>query len=95
LSGEQVAPHTVFLGGSGGRLTPILDSCRSRLTPGGRLVANFVTLEHLAACLAAFEHWGWPRQLATVSAARGDSVGGFTGLRPERTVWIVSAEKPS
>jgi precorrin-6Y C5,15-methyltransferase (decarboxylating) len=40
-------PHAVFVGGSGGRLAAIVGQARARLRPGGRLVVNLVTLEHL------------------------------------------------
>lgn len=42
-------PHAVFIGGSGGRLAPIVELVRRRLAPGGRLVLALVTLEHLQA----------------------------------------------
>jgi precorrin-6Y C5,15-methyltransferase (decarboxylating) len=42
-------PHAVFIGGSGGRLAPIVELVRRRLAPGGRLVIALVTLEHLQA----------------------------------------------
>ncbi len=42
------APHAVFLGGSGGELSAIVELVQQRLLPAGRLVINLVTLEHLA-----------------------------------------------
>ena len=42
-------PHAVFIGGSGGQLEAILDTAKSRLYPGGRLVINLATLENLQA----------------------------------------------
>jgi len=41
------APHAVFIGGSGGRLAAIIELVKTRLHPGGRVVANLVTLENL------------------------------------------------
>ncbi|MFL5802313.1 MAG: precorrin-6y C5,15-methyltransferase (decarboxylating) subunit CbiE [Roseiflexaceae bacterium] len=40
-------PHAVFVGGSGGELAAIIALARQRLRPGGRLVINLATLEHL------------------------------------------------
>jgi precorrin-6Y C5,15-methyltransferase (decarboxylating) len=40
-------PHTVFIGGSGGKLAEIIAVARQRLHSGGRLVINLATLENL------------------------------------------------
>src|SRR5262249_30826936 len=51
LHAETQPPRLVFLGGSGGRLADILTMLADRLADGGRLVASFVTLEHLTLAL--------------------------------------------
>ncbi len=40
-------PDAVFIGGSGGHLAALVELARRRLRPGGRLVINLATLEHL------------------------------------------------
>lgn len=40
-------PHAVFIGGSGGQLAALITFAQQRLHPGGRLVINLATLEHL------------------------------------------------
>ncbi|MEM7343766.1 MAG: precorrin-6y C5,15-methyltransferase (decarboxylating) subunit CbiE [Chloroflexota bacterium] len=40
-------PHAVFVGGSGGHLTEIIEYTQQRLQPQGRLVINLATLENL------------------------------------------------
>ena len=44
---ELPDPDGVFIGGSGGQLTAILSAALKRLRPGGRVVANFILLEHV------------------------------------------------
>lgn len=44
-------PHRVFIGGSGGHLTAILDACSQRLRPQGQIVLALATLEHLHSLL--------------------------------------------
>ena len=95
LLSESAAPHSIFVGGSGGQLAAVLDLCRGRLEPGGRLVANFVTLENLAACLSAVAEWDWRSEVVELSIARSERLGTLTGLRPGRSVWIVCATKPA
>jgi precorrin-6Y C5,15-methyltransferase (decarboxylating) len=87
-------PRQVFVGGSGDRLPAILDLVAERLLPGGRLVANFVTLEHLALALERLRGWGWPFAVTEVHVARSDNLAGLTGLRPQRGVFLVSADRP-
>jgi precorrin-6Y C5,15-methyltransferase (decarboxylating) len=88
-------PRQVFVGGSGDRLAALLDLVVERLLPGGRLVANFVTLEHLALALDRLRGWGWPLGVTEVHVGRSDDLAGLTGLRPQRGVFLVSADRPA
>ncbi|MFC3996558.1 precorrin-6y C5,15-methyltransferase (decarboxylating) subunit CbiE [Nocardiopsis sediminis] len=83
-------PDAVFIGG--GLTEPGLpDACWDALAPGGRVVANAVTLES-EAILAAWHarHGG---DLVRLSVATAAPVGGFTGWRPARPVtqWAAAA----
>lgn len=85
------APDAIFVGG--GITTPgLLDACWAALTPGGRLVANTVTLEgeHVVAA-ARQEHGG---TLTRIDIAHAEPVGTFTGWRAQMTVVQWSATKP-
>ena len=93
LAHEADQPLAVFIGGSGDRLPSILDLVRDRLRGGGRLVANFVTLENLTAMLQRLGEWGWPHEITEIHVARSDALAGLTGLKPQRGVFIVRAEK--
>ena len=95
LHAETERPRRVFLGGSGDHLADILELIRQRLHEGGRLVANFVTLEHLTETLGRLKEWGWPAEVTEVHVSRSDALAGLTGLKPQRGVFIVSADKPS
>ena len=95
LAGEAERPRLVFLGGSGDRLPAILDHVGERLRDGGRLVAAFVTLEHLLTTLERLRGWGWPLDVTEVHVARSDTLAGLTGLKPHRGVFLVRADKPA
>ncbi|MFD1695609.1 precorrin-6y C5,15-methyltransferase (decarboxylating) subunit CbiE [Roseibium aestuarii] len=72
-------PDAIFIGG--GLTAPgIVEACLARLKPGGRLVANAVTLEGEAVLLGAHERHGG--ELIRLSVQRADKVGGLTGWRP-------------
>jgi precorrin-6Y C5,15-methyltransferase (decarboxylating) len=94
LQAESERPRTVFVGGSGGRLGHILDLVASRLCDGGVVVAAFVTLEHLALALQRVQGWGLSSGVTEVQVARSDVLGGLTGLKPQRAVFLVQATKP-
>lgn len=81
--GDLPDPHAVFVGG-GATAPGLLDLCRDRLLPGGRLVAHGVTLESeqlLAAVYAA--HGG---ELTRTSVEHAAPLGSFTGWTPARAV---------
>lgn len=90
LAGLPV-PDAVFVGG--GITNPgVLDACWAGLRPGGRLVANAVTLQ--AETVLADGHARLGGDLTRLAVARAAPVGGFTGWRPAMPVTIWSVVKP-
>jgi precorrin-6Y C5,15-methyltransferase (decarboxylating) len=75
------APDAVFLGGGVGEA---LDVAVAALRPGGRLVANAVTLETQG--LVAGWHGRLGGELVTLSVARAAAVGGMSAWRPAMPV---------
>ena len=73
------APDAIFIGG-GLTAAGLVDACHDALKPGGRLVANAVTLEGEAVLLGAHERLGGG--LTRLSVERAGAVGGLTGWRP-------------
>lgn len=84
-------PDAIFVGG--GLATPgLLATCWSALRPGGRLVANAVTVQAetlLARCHG--EHGG---SLTRLRVERAEPLGGLTGWRPALPVTQWAADKP-
>ena len=72
-------PHAIFIGG-GGSDPGVLDTAIAALRPGGRLVANAVTLELEALLLARHADLGG--SLTRLSVDRADAVGRMTAWRP-------------
>ncbi|WP_193370255.1 precorrin-6y C5,15-methyltransferase (decarboxylating) subunit CbiE [Pelagibius marinus] len=84
------APDAVFIGG--GVSNPgLIEVCWTKLKPGGRLVANAVTLEGEAALL------DWQKQhggsLTRIAVSRAEPVGPFRGWRPMMPVTQYSSTK--
>ena len=81
-------PDAIFIGG-GLTADGVFESCWAALRPGGRLVANAVTLESQAFVLRLREEYGG--DLVKLDVARTTEVGRFTGWRPAMPVvqWTV------
>ncbi len=85
------APDAVFVGG-GVSGAGLLGACWAQLKPGGRLVANAVTLEGEQALVAWREANGG--DLVRLAVSRAEPVGPFTGWRPLMSVTQLAAVKP-
>ena len=85
---ELDPPDAVFIGGALTR-SGVVEACWDALKPGGRLVANAVTIETEAALA------GWQGklggELTRISVSRAEPVGKFLGWRPMMPVtqWVV------
>lgn len=84
------APDAVFVGG-GVSEPAMLERCREALRPGGRLVANAVTLEGERALLSARALYGG--ELLRIECSDAEPLGDFYGWRPRRPVVQWSARK--
>ncbi len=89
--GSLPAPDAVFVGGgiAGGG---VLEAAWRALRPGGRLVANSVTLESDLVLGALVAETGGA--LTRLSVERLDRIGGLHGFRPAMTVTQFRAAKP-
>lgn len=85
------APDAVFVGGGGSR-PGVMEAAIRALKPGGRLVANAVTLEMEAVLLDHYARHGGA--LARLSVQRAERVGSMTGWRPAMPVTQWAWAKP-
>ncbi len=89
---RQSAPDAIFVGG-GASDKPLLETAIDALKPGGRLVANAVTLEAQAALTRWYESHGG--ELHLLQHAQAVPVGRFSGWKPAMPVmqwrWTKSA----
>lgn len=84
-------PDAVFIGGGIGA-EGMVDTCWSALRPGGRLVANVVTLEGEAGVLACRARLGG--DLTRIAVSRAEPVGPYHGWRPLMPVTQWAVTKP-
>ena len=87
------APDCVFVGGSGGRLTDILECAVSRLTADGRIVVNLASLDRVAQTQACLESLGFEVDLTMISASRGKALpDGTMRLEAQNPVFIITGK---
>lgn len=84
------APDAVFVGG--GITEPnVFETCFQELKPGGRLVANAVTVEGEARLIALAQAWGG--SLSRMAVSRAEPVGKFLAFKPMMPVTMLTLQK--
>ncbi|MGR6469090.1 precorrin-6y C5,15-methyltransferase (decarboxylating) subunit CbiE [Rhizobium sp. PAMB 3182] len=87
---ELKTPDAIFIGG-GMTAEGVFEACWEALRPGGRLVANAVTLEGEMALTSLHAQLGG--DMVRLSVARAEPVGRFSGWKPLMPVTIWAVEK--
>ena len=88
--GELPTPDAIFIGG-GLTAEGMLDAAWAALRPGGRLVANAVTLESEALLAQWYARVGG--ELIRIATSRARAVGSFTGWQQARDAFRVPAPR--
>ncbi|MDR1665298.1 MAG: precorrin-6Y C5,15-methyltransferase (decarboxylating) subunit CbiT [Clostridiales bacterium] len=83
-------PGAVFIGGSGGEMLPII-SAVLRKSPQVRLVITAITVETVAAAVAALEGAGMEAEILQINAARGKKINGLHRMEAQNPVTVISA----
>jgi precorrin-6Y C5,15-methyltransferase (decarboxylating) len=80
-------PDAIFIGG-GITTQGLLENALNALKPGGRLVANTVTIEGAAKLIEFYKEKGG--HLSQIAMSNADPVGHFHGMRPQMTItqWV-------
>jgi precorrin-6Y C5,15-methyltransferase (decarboxylating) len=84
-------PDVVFIGGSGGELKQLILLCLQRLSQGGQLVMNFVTLENLNTAMSVLKECSVEWDVVQLQASRSKPILSMNRMQAENTVWIVCA----
>ena len=87
-------PDSVFIGGSGGQLSEMLDLVAQRLRPGGRIVVNLAVLERTQEVYRNLKDKAMEVDLVMVNASRGREMpDGAVRLEALNPVFIVTATR--
>jgi precorrin-6B C5,15-methyltransferase / cobalt-precorrin-6B C5,C15-methyltransferase len=91
---ELEAPDAVFIGGSKGSMQAIMELAFSRLSPGGRLVVNAITLENMHEAYAAARGMGVTPEVSMVQVSRAEPLARYMRLAAQNPIQILSVQKP-
>lgn len=86
-------PDRVMVGGSRGNLAGILTTCWEKLSPGGLIVVNAVTLDTLTAALAEFHRLQAETEAWEIEVARMRRLGDNHAFQHLTRVYIIRGRK--
>ena len=86
-------PDRVFVGGSGGHLWKILAAVDGRLSTGGRVVLNAVTLDALTSATDFFENANYELEVTTVNISRTRPLTDYKMFEAFNPVFVMAAVK--
>jgi len=88
------APDAVFIGGSKGSMEEIIDVALARLKPGGRLVANAITLENAGEAYQAFRRRELVPEVTLLQVSRGEPLARYLRYEALNPIQIFAVTKP-
>ncbi|MBI5135911.1 MAG: precorrin-6y C5,15-methyltransferase (decarboxylating) subunit CbiE [Nitrospirae bacterium] len=83
-------PDAVFIGGSGKRMTDLLDVCLRRLPPGGALVLTLATLENLATAYGHLKGLNLAVEVTQMQVSRGVPILDMVRLEAQNPITILA-----
>ncbi len=89
------APDAVFVGGSKGSMSSIVEEAFAALRPGGRLVVNAITLENVAEAHAAMKSLGAEPEITLVQISRGAPLARYQRYEALNPIHVFAIDKPA
>lgn len=86
-------PHAIFIGGNGGNMEHLLQTCISRLQSQGRLVMNIATIENLAEAMQHLKNLGCEVSILQAQISKSKPILHLTRFEPLNPIFIVTAKK--
>ncbi len=82
----------VIIGGSGGNMEGLFQWCVKNVRSGGRVIANFVTLENAAQATTLMNQYFDNVELIQVGISRGEGIGNLTMLKAANPIFIITGD---
>ncbi|MGB5634970.1 MAG: precorrin-6y C5,15-methyltransferase (decarboxylating) subunit CbiE [Waterburya sp.] len=84
-------PERIFIGGSGGDITDILNICSQKLTTKGIIVMSFATIEYQYQAINWLSNNSWQYRLLQLQISRSTPISHLTRFTPLNPVTIITA----
>ncbi|XZF77622.1 precorrin-6y C5,15-methyltransferase (decarboxylating) subunit CbiE [Bacillus sp. AL-1R] len=84
-------PDAVFIGGTAGGMEDVLEICCSRLSTGGRIVLNAVTIENLSEAMLLFKERGYETNITLAQISRSKPILNLTRFDALNPIYIIEA----
>jgi precorrin-6Y C5,15-methyltransferase (decarboxylating) len=88
------APDAVFVGGSKGSMTAIVDAALDALRPGGRLVVNAITLENTGEVYQAMRARNLVPEVTLLQIARSEPLAHYQRFEALNPIQVFAVTKP-
>ena len=85
------SPDRIFIGGSNGNIAAILDICKQKIAPEGRLVIALATIENCHQAIDWFKQNNWYYSLLQVQISRSIPIANLTRFTPLNPVTTITA----
>ncbi|MBJ7221554.1 MULTISPECIES: decarboxylating cobalt-precorrin-6B (C(15))-methyltransferase [unclassified Brenneria] len=92
----DITADAVFIGGSGGRLTALIDWALAHLRPGGRLALTFILLDNLQTALAHLQSLSvMSLECSQLQVSALTPLGDGHYFKPNNPTYLISCRKES
>lgn len=89
------SPDRIFLGGSGGNLSAILELINTKIKPEGKLVIALATLENLTESITWLKQNNWNYKILQLQINRSLAIANLTRFTPLNPVQIITTSPDS
>lgn len=86
-------PDAIFIGGTGGEMVDLIQTCCRRLKEGGRIVLNAATIENLYRANEAFMEAGFQTSIMHAQISRSKPILGMNRFVPLNPIYIITAQR--
>ena len=86
-------PDRIFIGGSGGNIIDILNTCSQKLKENGIIVMAFATIEYQYRAIDWLNNNSWQYRLLQLQISRSTPISNLTRFTPLNPVTIITAHK--
>lgn len=90
---EFADPDAIFIGGTSGAMSPLLDVCAKRLKKNGRIVINAATVETLAEAGRELRSRGFHVDITLAQVSRSKPILELTRFEALNPVYIMTAKR--